>query len=52
MKVNLEDRIKHLLKSKDILLMSHVVMGYPSFDKNIQFIYLGTLEQQQLLVHQ
>lgn len=35
MKIKLEEQINTLLQSKDILLMSHVVLGYPSFNKNL-----------------
>lgn len=32
----LEQKIKDGLRAQDILLMSHVVMGYPSFEQNLE----------------
>jgi tryptophan synthase alpha chain len=34
----LEDYLKNRLKKKDILLMTHIVLGYPSFDACYQMI--------------
>ena len=34
----LEQYIKDRLKKKDILLMTHIVLGYPSFEDNIKII--------------
>ncbi len=34
----LEDQLRDRLKDKDILLMTHIVLGYPSFDANKQVI--------------
>ncbi|MBU3914664.1 tryptophan synthase subunit alpha, partial [bacterium] len=34
----LEGFIHQHLKNKDILLMTHLVLGYPSFDENLKVI--------------
>ncbi len=36
--MHLEDQLKNRLKDKDILLMTHIVLGYPSFDVNREVI--------------
>lgn len=38
MPINLEQRIRSLRQQKDILIMSHAVMGYPSFEENRKLI--------------
>ena len=36
--MKLESYIRNKLEKKDILLMTHIVMGYPSFDDNLRVI--------------
>jgi tryptophan synthase alpha chain len=36
--MNLEQQLKERLKDKEILLMTHIVLGYPSFEVNRQVI--------------
>lgn len=36
--MGLESYVRENLKRKDILLMTHIVLGYPSFDHNFQMI--------------
>jgi len=36
--MQLEDQLQQKLKEKDILLMTHIVLGYPSFEVNRQVI--------------
>lgn len=36
--MHLEEQLKNRLKDKDILLMTHIVLGYPSFDENREVI--------------
>ncbi len=36
--MTLESYIRNKLKNKDILLMTHIVLGYPSFDENLKII--------------
>jgi tryptophan synthase alpha chain len=36
--MNLEQQLKERLKQKEILLMTHIVLGYPSFDVNREVV--------------